>query len=74
MLQVKYICLLLVKENFENVFKTCVIAFELPMKHLIFSIQRQNTKKFFSNFEASVSFMKFLMNRCYSLELPVYAI
>ena len=49
MLRVKYICLLPVKENFKNVFKTHVIALELPMKHLIFGIQRQNTKKF--NFE-----------------------
>ena len=49
MLQVEYICLLPVKENFENVFKTHVIALELPMKCLIFGIQRQNTKNF--NFE-----------------------
>ena len=38
--------LLPVKENFENVFKTHVTALELPMKHLIFGIQRQNTKNF----------------------------
>ena len=49
MLRVEYICLLPVKENFENVFKTRVIALELPMKRLIFGIPRQNMKKF--NFE-----------------------
>ena len=49
MLRVEYVCLLPVKENFENVFKTCVITLELPMKCLIFDIERQNTKKF--NFE-----------------------
>ena len=32
MLWVEYVCLILVKENFENVFKTRVIALELPMQ------------------------------------------
>ena len=49
MLQVKNVCLLPVKENFENVFKTHVIVLELLMKCLIFGIQRQNMKNF--NFE-----------------------
>ena len=46
MLQVKYVCLIPVKENFKNVLQTCATALELPMKCLIFGIQRQNTKKF----------------------------
>ena len=49
MLWVEYVCLLPVKENFENVFKTHVIALELPMQCLEFGIQRQNMKNF--NFE-----------------------
>ena len=46
MLWVEYVCLLPVKENFENIFKTRVIALELPIERLVFSIQRQNTKNF----------------------------
>ena len=78
MLWVEYVCLIPVKENFENVFETHVIALELPMKGLITGIRKQNTKKKISfqtsNFEVSANFVKFLMNRCYSLELPVYVI
>ena len=46
MLQVEYVCLLPVKENFEKVFKIRVIALELPMKHSVFGMQWQNTKNF----------------------------
>ena len=44
--RVEYVFLILVKEDFENVVKTHIVALELPMKCLIFGIQRQNTKKF----------------------------
>ena len=42
MLRVEYVCLLPVKENFENVFKTCVIALELPMQR--FNIPNMEVK------------------------------
>ena len=49
MVWVEYVCLILVKENFENVFKTCVIALELPMKGLIIGIWKQKMR--ISDFE-----------------------
>ena len=42
MLRVEYVCLLPVKENFENVFKTRVIALELPMQR--FNIRNMEAK------------------------------
>ena len=39
---------------------------------LIFVVCKQNMKNFNFDFEASASFRKLLVNRCYSLELPVY--
>ena len=45
MLQVEYVCLTPVKENFENVFKTHIIALELPVQGLITGIQKQDTRK-----------------------------
>ena len=42
MLRVKYVCLLPVKENFKNVFKTRVIALELPMQR--FNIHNMEAK------------------------------
>ena len=49
MLWVKYVCLLPVKENFENVFKTCVIALELPMQ--CFNIHNMEAKHEEFNFK-----------------------
>ena len=42
MLQVEYVCLIPVKENFENVFKTRKIALELPMQ--CFNIRNMQAK------------------------------
>ena len=42
MLRVEYVCLLPVKENFENVFKIHVIALELPMQ--CFNIRNMEAK------------------------------
>ena len=42
MLRVEYVCLIVVKESFENVFKAHIVALELPMQR--FNISNMQAK------------------------------